>query len=201
MTTEMALRCRCGKVRGVAHVGPATGNRVVCYCDDCQAFARFVGAQGVLDPAGGTDVFQMAPADLRVTEGLEELRCVRLSDKGMFRWYAGCCKTPIGNTVGPRFPFIGVIHAFMDHAGDGRSRDEVLGPVRGYLYLREAVGSLPPHARESSMRVIARVLRLALGWWLRGKGKPSVFFDPRTGRPRAEPQVLRADERGALKAA
>ena len=44
MSTQVSLKCRCGTLRGVAtDVSPATGNRVVCHCDDCQAFARFLG--------------------------------------------------------------------------------------------------------------------------------------------------------------
>jgi len=50
-------------MRGVASdVSPSTGLRFVCYCKDCQAFARFLERADVLDPAGGTDIFQMPPA-------------------------------------------------------------------------------------------------------------------------------------------
>ena len=60
--SDLALRCRCGHVRGIARdVSPANGFRFVCYCKDCQAFARFLERADVLDPAGGTDIFQMPP--------------------------------------------------------------------------------------------------------------------------------------------
>jgi hypothetical protein len=35
----------------------------------------------------------------------DAMGCLRLSDKGVFRWYTDCCRTPIGNTAAsPRFP-------------------------------------------------------------------------------------------------
>jgi ABC-type molybdate transport system substrate-binding protein len=37
------LRCKCGTVRGYVAYGANTANRGVCYCKDCQAFARFLG--------------------------------------------------------------------------------------------------------------------------------------------------------------
>ena len=43
------------------------------------------------------------------------------------RWYTDCCRTPIGNTAGPRFPVIEPIHSFMSLDADGRTRDEMLG--------------------------------------------------------------------------
>lgn len=63
MPWEIPLRCRCRHVRGVAsEVTPASGFRFVCYCKDCQTFARFLGQADILDAAGGTDIFQMPPA-------------------------------------------------------------------------------------------------------------------------------------------
>ena len=46
-------------MRGVAsNISPSSGFRFV-RCKDCQAFARFLDRADVLDPAGGTDIFQM----------------------------------------------------------------------------------------------------------------------------------------------
>src|SRR5262245_20171081 len=125
--SDLALRCECGHVRGVAsEVSPSTGYRVLCYCKDCQAFARFLERADVLDAAGGTDIFQMPPGRVKLTAGMDAMRCLRLSNRGIYRWYTDCCRTPIGNTAGPRVPLIGLIHCFMDHQADGHSRDVVL---------------------------------------------------------------------------
>jgi hypothetical protein len=110
MPIDVALRCRCGHVRGVASkVAPSTGFRLVCYCLDCQAFARFLDRPDVLDAAGGTDIFQMPTGRVRFISGEDAVRCLKVSRK-VFRWYTECCQTPIGNTAGPRFPLVGVIH-------------------------------------------------------------------------------------------
>ena len=65
----------------MAHeVSPGAGNHAVCYCDDCQAFAHFLGrAADILDPHGGTEIFQMSPARIALTAGTERLACMRLS--------------------------------------------------------------------------------------------------------------------------
>ncbi len=200
MSTQVSLRCRCGTVRGLAtDVSPTSGNRVVCYCRDCQAFARFLERDDVMNAAGGTEIFQMAPASVRITEGAAALRCVRLSSKGMHRFYAGCCKTPVGNTVSARVPFVGLIHSFMDPERDGRTRDEVLGREITSIHGRFAIGTAPAHVHPGlPLSMIATIVRRLATWWLSGKGTPTPFFDARTRAPRAEPRVLTTAERDVL---
>jgi Family of unknown function (DUF6151) len=65
MAKEVQVRCRCGEVVGVvANVAPRKVNRVVCHCDDCQAFAHRLGRADLLDEHGGSDIIQIAPASL-----------------------------------------------------------------------------------------------------------------------------------------
>lgn len=198
---ELPLRCRCGKVRGVAtDASPGSGNRVVCYCADCQAFAHFLQGGDVLDAAGGTDIFQMPPSRVRITEGAAELRCMRLSKKGLLRWYTDCCRTPVGNTVNGRVPFVGIIHSFMDHEADGRARDDALGKPLASIHGREAIGGVPANAHATApLSVVLKMFGSILGWWLSGKGRPSPFFDSQTRAPRTTPRVLTTDERDALR--
>ncbi len=196
--TDVPIRCTCGKLRGVARaVAPNAGTHIVCYCNDCQAFARFLGRDGILDAHGGTSIFQMAPAKLHIDD-TTSMRCVRLSAKGMYRWYCGSCKTPLGNTIGPRFPFVGVIGTILDHESTGRSRDELLGVPR-HFETRAAIGAAPKAA--STARLVARSMRKMVTWWLTGGGSPSPFVDPKTRALRVEPQVLSASERQALRGA
>jgi hypothetical protein len=117
MRFDLSLRCECGCVRGVAReVSPSAGFRFICYCNDCQAFARFLDRPDVLDGAGGTDIYQMPPGRIALTAGTDALRCLRYSEK-VLRWYTDCCRTPIGNTAsGPRFPVVGLIHSFVSQA-------------------------------------------------------------------------------------
>src|ERR1700692_3578838 len=87
MPLDLSLRCRCGRMRGTASsVSPSSGFRFVCYCKDCQAFARFLERADVLDPAGGTDIFHMPPGRVKLTAGTDALRCLPLSNK-VLRWY------------------------------------------------------------------------------------------------------------------
>lgn len=198
--SNIALRCRCGRVRGVAsHVSPSSGFRLICYCGDCQAFARFLERRDVLDPAGGTDVLQMPPARVKLTAGADALRCLQLSEK-VLRWYSDCCRTPIANTAATtRFPMLGLVHCFMDHEADGRARDEALGPPLCRIYARSAIGSLPPNAPPPpSLAIFTRRASMLLGWRLRGLNRPTPFFDDLTKAPRAVPRVLTQSERAGF---
>ena len=123
------LQCRCGTFKGYV-AQPERVNRVVCYCRDCQAFAHFLdGANDILDAQGGSDVIQAIPANVTFIAGTEALACMRLSEKGLLRWYVKCCNTPIGNTVANyRVSFIGLVHSCLDSTGE--SLDASFGPVR-----------------------------------------------------------------------
>ena len=199
MALQVSLRCSCGRVRGIASdVSPDHGNRVICYCDDCQAFAHFLERADLLDAAGGTDIYQLATGRVLITEGAEALRCVRLSPKGLHRWYTDCCKTPVGNTASSA-PFIGMPNLFMDHETDGLSRDDALGRPVAFVQARYAIGPVPAEAQPRiKLWVFVRMIRLMLGWWVTGLGSPSPFFDPKTRLPIVTPKVLRADERAKL---
>lgn len=189
-------------MRGVAtDVTPDNGNRVVCMCDDCQAFALFLECPDTLDQYGGTDIYQTTPAQLRITDGVEHLRCVRLSPKGLLRWYAGCCNTPIANTADTaRAPFAGVVHTFMDHAASGRARGDVLGPPLGYLMAKFALGEPPANAHATvPLSLLIRSIKYLLRGLVTGKASPSPFFDARTKAPVVEPKVLTTEEREAIR--
>jgi hypothetical protein len=198
MQADLPLACRCGRVRGVARaVAPTASFRFVCYCQDCQAFARFLERPDVLDAAGGTDIVHVPTGRVELTAGTDAVRSLRFSGR-VFRWYAECCRTPIANTAGPRFPVVGLISAFMGEP-DGRSREDVLGPALCGIFRRSAVGPLPPNAPPApSLRLfLQRGLRL-FGWWWRGLGRPTPFFDARTGKPLSAPHVFTPAERAAL---
>jgi hypothetical protein len=189
MTADLPLRCSCGSLRGVAsEVSPARGISLVCMCDDCQAYARWLGrAADILDEHGGTAVFQMTPAQLRLREGVEHLRCVRLSERGLMRWYAGCCNTPVCNgTAWAKLPFVGVLHMFVEP-----SARAALGPVRARIPARW--GELP------SDGVILRSIALLLGGWIRRAHRGSPLFDERSGEPVVVPTVLSPAERERLR--
>lgn len=180
----------CGAVEGVAvGVTPQSGNRVVCCCDDCQRFAEHLnGESDILDEFGGTDIYQTSQSQVTVNSGAEHLRCVRLSEKGLTRWYTDCCKTPIGNTLSAKVPFVGGIHSFMDI---DQGRDETLGPVRAYVQIQHARGepTYPHGAEKFPLGITLRIVRKMLMWKLRGMSKPSAFYDE-SGKAQSKPTVL-----------
>src|SRR4029077_11390639 len=105
MGDQVELVCRCGEVRArVTDASPRTVNRIVCYCDDCQAFAHRIGRADLLDSQGGREIVQLAPATLTFLQGQQRIVGLRLTPKGLFRWYASCCNTPVGNTLTPAIP-------------------------------------------------------------------------------------------------
>jgi hypothetical protein len=192
VTTDLAIECRCGALRGVVQaLSPRVGRRVVCYCDDCQAFARYLGtASDVLDAHGGTDIFQMSPARLGFSQGTEHLVCVRLTPKGGLRWFTDCCRTAIGNTPPTgQLPFVGLIHTCMNT--EERALDEIIGPVRSRVMGRYARGDLADIEAHDGFPLshIAAIFAKILVWRLRGDHKRSPFFDAGTGAPIARPQV------------
>ena len=195
MAIAAALRCQCGALEGTARgLSPETTLRVVCYCDDCQAFAHHLGChERVLDASGGTEILQMSPARIHIDRGT--LAALALTPRGMTRWYSACCRDPVGNTFRTgRFPFVGLIRSILDLEPDA------LGPVLARVQVRFATGEvrggdtypqIPP-------RLVAKLFgRIAAGR-LRGEHRASPFFDPETLAPVTAPSVLTETERGRL---
>ena len=195
---DLALRCRCGAVRGIARaVTPSSVNHCFCYCDDCQAFAHFCDrADEVLDEHGGTEITQMSQAAVVFTANVDKVAAMRLSPKGMIRWYTSCCRTPIGNTMPTSaMPFIGMIKAFID------APSTALGPIRGRGFTKGAKGgpaAVPKDGLPEPI-MIARVLAKVLRWRLRGDHKRSALRDAATGNALVEPRVIDETEREELR--
>ena len=198
MPMDLPLRCRCGRMRGVAsNVSPSTGFRFVCYCEDCQAFARFLDRTDVLDPAGGTDIFHMPPGRVKLTAGTDAMRCLRLSDK-VLRWYTECCRTPIANT-----PLARASRSSAWFIASWTMRPTAVPATRCSVrrYAASSNALLSGRSRAPgppSVGLFARRASKLLGWWLRGLGRPTPFCDDRTKAPCAVPRVLTPSERAAL---
>jgi len=199
--TSHPLQCRCGTLKGVVQ-DPRSGNHAVCWCRDCQAFAHFLGrANEVLDERGGTEVIQVLPRNVVFTQGADALACMRLTSKGLVRWYAGCCKTPVGNTLAtPKLSFIGLIHTCLKGAPSGageKSLDEVFGPVRCWVNPDGAKGEPKPKAAG---------LGRTLGWFFgtvvrarfNGDYRKTPFFDVAKGQPVVAPRILSEPEHAEL---
>lgn len=201
MTLRIPLRCRCGAVQGsLTDVSPTDGKRAVCYCEDCQIYAEHLGRSDILDERGGTEAVMSTPAQVTLTEGASHLRCLRLGPSGLYRWYAACCNTPLGNTLGPRVPILIVPLVSLDFAASGLSVDEALGRPRVQMHGRFAKGGVPPrtHAKVP-LGFLPHVASHVLHALLKRRTQPSPFFD-RAGAPRVAPQLIDKAEREAIRA-
>jgi hypothetical protein len=198
MSTLAELRCRCGEVRGsVTNPSRRTVNRVVCYCDDCQAFAHQLGRADLLDAGGGTDIVQLAPAALKFVQGQRRIVGLRLTSNGLFRWYASCCNTPVGNTVSPAVPFVGITAQAFDLGM--HQPDDLFGKPIGAIKGEYAIGGAPAGSTGIKLSLLMRAIRMVLGWRLSGQTWPHPFFDRDTCAPIYPVSVLSRQQREALR--
>jgi hypothetical protein len=198
MSKRAELRCRCGEVRGwVADASARTVNRVVCYCDDCQAFAHQLGRADLLDAHGGSDIVQLAPASITFVQGQDRIVGLRLTPKGLFRWHTSCCHTPVGNTLGPAIPFVGIVAQAFDN---GTQRpDDVFGKPIGAIFGKYAIGEAPAGSTRMNLSLMLRAIRMVLGWRLRGRAWPNPFLARETRVPIYPVTVLSPAQREALR--
>jgi hypothetical protein len=198
MSTQAELRCRCGEVAGVVtNASRQTVSRIVCYCDDCQAFAHQLGRADLLDAHGGSDIVQVAPASLSFAKGHDRIAGVRLAPKGLYRWHTTCCNTPVGNTMGPALPFVGIVAQAFD-TGTQRA-DQVFGAPAGAIMGKYAIGEPPPGSTGLNLPLLLRVIAKVLGWRLRGRTWPHPFFRPNAPEPIYPVTVLSPERREALR--
>ena len=191
------MSCRCGRVTGTLQgAAPARVNRVVCYCDDCQAFAHWLGRADLLDAHGGSDIVQVAPAAFTIDSGHAEIACLRLGPKGVHRFYARCCNTPVGNTVKPTIPFVGLpVQVFTT---GGQDPDRSLGPSLGGIMARFAIGR-PANATDGfGLMLVLRAMARVLWWRLSGQARPHPLLED-NGDSRYPVRVLTKEERDALR--
>jgi hypothetical protein len=198
-TFDVRLSCRCGKVQGsIRGITPTNCNHAVCLCDDCQLYAAFLATPGITDANGGTEITQVAHNQISISTGREYVACVRLYSKGMHRWYAHCCNTPLVNTMGPKSLFGGVVHACVQESIDGGSLVQALGPIRERVQGKFGKGELPAGtSRTISFRMLVHILRRFAVWAIARTYKPSTFFSD--GSPFVAPQVLNERERAQLR--
>lgn len=185
------FQCGCGRLRGVVRLQqrPVRG---VCYCNDCQAYARLTGQEALtLDASGGTEVVATQARCVVIQAGKDWLRCHSLSDVGLLRWYAGCCGTPIANTLRNRnMPYVGVHHRCL---GPAAAREAAFGRVS--MHVNRSSARAPVAAlRLRKFAALARFVPALLLGRMTGSYRQSAFFNGR-GEPVSPPEVIL----GALK--
>lgn len=195
----LEFSCDCGTLRGaLKDVSPKSGIRYVCYCDDCQAFAEFLGREAdCLDAHGGTDVFQTPASRLTITAGADRLACVQVTHRPLLRWYAACCQTPIANTYGSsKRSFLSMILVGFQPT----ARDAALGPVSGHAWTNFAEGDLGKVKPLNIPAMLVRIVTRIIGARLTGDYRRNPLFDRATGAPIATPRRLTGPQRSLIDA-
>ncbi len=194
---NIPLRCECGKVTGLVESGGITC-RGTCYCRDCRAFANFLGKpERILDGRGGTEIIGTVPGRLRFTAGVEHIASVTLTSRGPYRWYADCCRTPLGNTPrSAKASYVSIPRCAL--AGPDAEVDRAFGRANFTFAGESATGpvrSTPVAMTVTIAKVVANLLltRLSGGW------RNTPFFSPGTGEPLRAPQALDAQTRRVLR--
>lgn len=196
----MEIQCQCGQFRAELKAFPKdTPGRCVCYCNDCQTYLNYLQRGDLLDENGGTEIIPAYPANVRILNGQEHLKCVRLSPKGMFRFSTTCCNTPIGNTQ-TNMGWLGLFRCVYNNAKDSNSIDQLLGPVRSRV-LGEFAKGVPP--KGTAKRFDAKAFFFVVPYILKGKifkkTRPSPFFNADGKTPIVTPYVLSKEERSAAR--
>ncbi|MEO8040416.1 MAG: DUF6151 family protein [Betaproteobacteria bacterium] len=189
---NVPLRCGCGAIQGYVEALPS-GGRAVCYCRDGQAFARFLGRHDdILDSHGGTDIIASLPRSVHFTSGADKMACMSLSPRGLLRWYASCCRTPIGNTPRDRkLSYLGLVRNCLPET------DAAFGPVKIELNTGSARGKVEPTPLATFFGIV-KIMKNVFGARLSGKYRENPFFESDSGAPIKAPQILTLAERKAL---
>lgn len=176
---------------------PSAGTRVRCFCGDCQTAARLHDPdQDILTPAGGSDIWHTTPDRISIVAGAETLKISRLSPRGAYRWYAGCCGTLMLSTAkNLKLPFVSMPLRQPELA----VAKPMLGPVRCLAFAASARDHPDAPARNKGVySTAARGILRAARAWLGGRAKNSPLRQS-DGAPIAPVEVITLETRKAAK--
>lgn len=192
LTEDHPIRCRCGSLHGRIERGASVA-RVACYCIDCQSYAHALRQpENVLDPEGGTTVIASLQKHVSFDDR-STLACLSLSDAGILRWYAGCCATPVANTLrNPRIGYVALVHTCLAPSLD--RLDPAFGRPGMAVNTQHAKKPLPSDALRTAASLAEGVARVGISAF-DGSWRRSPFFRANDHRPVVERRVLAAGER------
>ncbi len=183
----MKISCDCGAFIAELTAFPKhTPGRLVCYCDDCQAYVKKIQRTDVLDEYGGTEVIPAYPKEIDIIQGIDTLKCYRLTTEGTYRWATSCCNSPILNSK-PGFPWAGIFHT----AYKKPNALSKLGEVKSRIYGKYALAGAPfKISKKIAFRDMLVVMPFIIKGKILGMDKQSPFFDPDNKTPIVEPEIL-----------
>lgn len=192
---SMTFSCTCGQVQlELAPEGVASGTRLICYCVDCQTASRYLGH--ALPAHCGSQLLQSTPDRVSILSGRENLAILRLSPKGLTRWYASCCNTPMANMLRkPGLPFVGLVL----HEAELQRADRLMGPNRSHAFTKYAPKGQGAPAKDVNFGGVGMaMLRRMLGAYLTGRNRSNPFVGADGDWP-VTPRILTLEERAAAK--
>ncbi len=186
-------QCQCGALHGeVSHTERAL--RGVCYCKDCRAYSHHLGQEAVAhDSLGGVEFVATQAQHVTLTGGTQHLACLSLSEKGLLRWYAKCCNTPIGNTTRSwKVAYVGLLHTCLK--ADPASYERAFPR----LQMRVNTGGAkeaPPAMTFSTITALMGFMPRVMLSGVNGAYRQTPFFNAPAGTPKVEASVLSAVQR------
>lgn len=194
---NLDFKCECGAIHAALRdASPKSGRRLICHCNDCQAFAHYLGKEKLmLDDHAGTHVYQTDPTRFEITKGQDKLACVTVTGGPLLRWYCKDCQTPIANTLSStRFPFLSLILSGFDRG----KTDALLGRDAEHVAVDSGAGHLGKVKTAGMLGMIFKVLVGGIKARFNPDLKKSPLFDSETGNPVAVPTKLDPAERLAI---
>ncbi len=191
------FKCECGAIHAALHdASPQSGRRLICHCNDCQAFAHYLGkAKLMLDDHAGTHVYQTDSTKFAITKGQDKLACVTVTGGPLLRWYCETCKTPIANTLSStRFPFLSLILSGFDRG----KTDALLGRDAEHVAVDSGAGNLGKVKIAGMAGMLFKLLVSTVKARFNPELKKSPLFDSETGKAVAVPIKLEPSERLAI---
>lgn len=131
------------------------------------------------------------PLPLRQAAGLLPALRHRDARRLLLRWYAECCRTPIGNTPrNPKLSYVGLVHNCLAT----QALEPSFGPLRMVTSSMSATGEVRSTPASTAIGVLT-VATALLGARLSGGYRDNPFFRPGTSAPIRDPYMLSRDER------
>jgi hypothetical protein len=84
-------------------------------------------------------------------------------------------------------------------SGKRTEPDDIFGKPVGAILGKYAIGTAPEGSTKLNLRLLARAVRMVLGWRLRGQTWPHPFFDRATRAPSRPLTTVSRTERDALR--
>ena len=190
MSNVVNLSCACNTAKGTLKVVDGSFFHVHCLCCDCQSFASYLrNEENILDEHGATELFQTYPAYMEITEGQENIGCVQLRKKGLYRWHTTCCNMPLANTMtSPKIPFVGISVKLMQFNSE-HEKLEALGPITMKAFGKYAKGEMPQDAHPKfPVSFMPKIVGFMIKGMFGKKNIPSPFF--RQSEPVTKANVL-----------